>query len=231
MILGALAGIPTVTRVAVNRSLNEPSRLILIPTPYRRASERSPLITRTRQSHRESEACCNWRIATLFMILVIGVFIGVHLMVIECKMIDENSHTKNSPWTLSLVDNEWPVNYPFHLIDRTFWYRGESTANLSLTPLNSSQVSNVVVFHTRGDCCFDFSTCLSVINEMQVSDFRQPWHRCRQLTDEMNLRYCRTETSPTCRSTFSSEEMERLTRSAGGSTSAHSKGFRSTARA
>lgn len=70
-----------------------------------------------------------------------------------------------------ISDNEWPVNYPFHLIDRNFWYRGEPIEVLDLPLLNSSQVSNVVLFHTRGEFCFNFPTCLSVINNMHVSDF------------------------------------------------------------
>lgn len=70
---------------------------------------------------------------------------------------------------VTIVDRDWPANYPFHLITRSFWYRGEPLENLNLTRLDSSQVNIVVILHTRGKYCFNIHTCSLVINELQVS--------------------------------------------------------------
>lgn len=137
------------------------------------ATEQTPLIRRRQSRRQEQEGILNWKIVALLTILVCGVVIGIHLIAIECKI--SNRNISLSLILLKSADNEWPVNYPFHLINRNFWDEGESLENLNLTLLDSSQVSNVVLFHTRGDYCFNYSTCLFVINKMQVSvDFHKP---------------------------------------------------------
>lgn len=68
--------------------------------------------------------------------------------------------------TTLFLDGEWPANYPFHLIDLKL---NDQLDKLNLSPLNNSQVSNVVLLHTRGDYCYNYSTCMSVIRGKQIN--------------------------------------------------------------
>lgn len=143
--------------------------VIQIPAERRRVlTERTPLIRRQRARGGQLNALLDWKIFGLLLILVSGVFIAIHLLMIECELKFQLKVAINL-FGKFFLDYGWPVNFPFKLIDRDFWYRGTPIDSLNLTLLNSSQVSNVVLFHTRGDFCFDFNTCLVVIRAMQVN--------------------------------------------------------------
>lgn len=60
-----------------------------VPQVNRVSSERSPLIIRRRRVTRSQgqNAIFNWKILCLLIILVAGVFIGIHLLIIECEKI------------------------------------------------------------------------------------------------------------------------------------------------
>jgi hypothetical protein len=49
-------------------------------------TEDSPLIARRRfrRQQRHDDSICNWKILSLFFILITGVYIGVHLLILEC---------------------------------------------------------------------------------------------------------------------------------------------------
>lgn len=87
------------------------------------------------------------------------------------------------------LDAEWPVNFPFHLIDRNLWYNGNPFNNSS--PLNTSHVSNVVLSHTRGDFCHSYSSCVDVISRLQVSNHlqrsRQWWWKTLNWLQDQNI--------------------------------------------
>lgn len=53
------------------------------------------------------------------------------------------------------------------MVERTFWYKGEAIDNLPT--LNATQISHVVMFHTRSEHCHNFESCVLVISELLVS--------------------------------------------------------------
>lgn len=53
------------------------------------------------------------------------------------------------------------------MVERNFWYQGEAIENLPT--LNSTQISHVVMFHTRSEHCHDYESCVLVISELEVS--------------------------------------------------------------
>jgi hypothetical protein len=87
-VIGALAGVPMSSRrYNVIRDLPKAS----IATKYRQhvvyrmPSETTPLMFRRIRRPRTREVILNWKILCLLMILVFGVFIGIHLLVVECE--------------------------------------------------------------------------------------------------------------------------------------------------
>lgn len=55
------------------------------------------------------------------------------------------------------------------MIERTFWYKGEAIDSLNLPALNATQISHVVMFHTRSRHCHNYAACILVISELEVS--------------------------------------------------------------
>lgn len=78
--------------------------VIQMPPERRNASERSPLIINRRQVRRraEPEGIINCKIVALLLMLVCGVLIGIHLLVIECKIW----------WNWFMTTNVW-MNFYF----------------------------------------------------------------------------------------------------------------------
>ena len=139
------------------------SQRIVIKMP----DENTPLIIQRRiRRNRSRETVLNWKIFCLLMILVLGVFIGIHLLVNDCK-IPVYFRFAFVNFISSMIDKTWPVNFPFHLIDRSVWYHDDPFANSTL--LNTSSVSNIVLSHTKSDFCHNYITCVDVISKMQVS--------------------------------------------------------------
>lgn len=61
--------------------------VIQIPADRRGAlNERTPLIRRPRARATQLNALLDWKIFGLLIILVSGVFIAIHLLMIECKL-------------------------------------------------------------------------------------------------------------------------------------------------
>lgn len=84
---GTLAGVPVAMRKYKVSTTLPTTRLSLeVPIMIRRVSERSPLINPRRiRRRRGQDVILNWKILCLFMILLFGVLIGIHLLIIECK--------------------------------------------------------------------------------------------------------------------------------------------------
>lgn len=86
-ISGALSGIPIVTRSTMNVIMIQPSsRIVQATATSQNYNERSPLIPRNRRIRTRSERILNWKIVSLFLLLVLGVFIGIYLLIVECKI-------------------------------------------------------------------------------------------------------------------------------------------------
>lgn len=161
-----LGAVPELNLPAARGACFSGSTVTQLPQ-VRRFTERSPLLRRSAVS-RDIQYIYNWKTCFLLGLLIIGIFIGIHLIVIECEThFPSVSRTLIS--TFLIVDRDEDGNFPFHLIDRDFWYKGDVISNLTAL---DSQVSRIFLSHTRSNFCFDFQMCLLLIRELSVSVFK-----------------------------------------------------------
>lgn len=81
-VLGSFPQTPALSKT--RHVITNPPDVIVTQSVGRLTSERTPLLLNTRRDR--PKGVCNWKIFSLLVILVGGVFIGVHLLMLECEL-------------------------------------------------------------------------------------------------------------------------------------------------